>query len=264
MRAPAAKRRLGVVAVLSSLLGCLGSSRDDPERLMVLSASVFIDALPEAARGFEARYPGTTVSFGFAGSQVLRHQLEHGAVADVFLSGHLEHLQALEQSGLVRDRRVLAHNHLTVIVPLDNPAAMGSFADLGRARRLVIGEAGTPVGRYTKELLGRAAELYGDAFVEEVLRAVVSKESNVRLVRAKVELGDADAAIVYRTDALSSERVREVPIPRDLDVRADYHAGLVSGSSKELLARRWLDYLTLGPGRATLEKHGFQAPSASP
>jgi molybdate transport system substrate-binding protein len=87
---------------------------------------------------------------------------------------------------------------------------------------------------------------------------VVSEESNVRLVRAKVELGEADAAIVFRTDARASGRVRAVPFPPDFDVRSDYSIGIVAGSSELELARAWVEFV-LGPeGRAALTRRGFE------
>ena len=90
-----------------------------------------------------------------------------------------------------------------------------------------------------------------------VLARVVSEENNVRLVRAKVELGEADAAVVYRTDAVASGHVRQVSIPAELNVRADYPMGVVEGSARRDLAARWISHVTSPEGHAILSRHGF-------
>ena len=153
--------------------------------------------------------------------------------------------------------RTFAHNPLVVIVPPDNPARVHRLRDLPQAARIVMGSASVPVGRYGRVLLKRAAEAYGPAFVEDVGRHVVSEETNVRLVRAKVELGEADAAIVYRTDALATDRVTAVPVPDALEVRARYVLGRLDAASDPELAERFVAYVASADGRAILEQHGF-------
>ncbi|KPK16152.1 MAG: hypothetical protein AMJ62_06550, partial [Myxococcales bacterium SG8_38] len=90
-----------------------------------------------------------------------------------------------------------------------------------------------------------------------VLGHVVSEEGNVRLVRAKVELGEADAAVVYRTDVTPYSRVRIVPIPAVLNVRADYHIGMIERSAHPELAGRWIAYVQSEEGQGILAQHGF-------
>ncbi len=249
-------RALALLAA-AALGACDGPSGGDAESVTVFAASSLTDAFEELDRGFEADNPGVEVSPSFAGSQVLRVQIEQGAPADVFASADARHMDALLAAGLVEDRRVFAHNELVVIVPVDDPAGIEAFGDLRRARRLVIGDASVPVGRYTRRLLSRAAERLGFDFESDVLGHVVSEETNVRLVRAKVELGEADAAIVYRTDAVASDRVRIVEVPGDLNVRADYHIAVVSASPRRELARRWLAHVEGEAGRRALSEHGF-------
>ncbi len=238
-----------VVALL--LAGC-----GEPPELSIFAASSTAEALAELEGDFERAHPDVDVRASFAGSQVLRLQIEQGAPADLFVSADREHVEALARAGLVAEDAVLAHNELVIIVPPENPAGIESFSDLPRARRLVIGDASVPVGRYTRAVLRSA----GARFEADVLARVVSEESNVRLVRAKVELGEADAAIVYRTDAIASEGVRVVPIPAERNVRADYWVALVSASERKALAREWIALARGEQGARVLEEHGFTPP----
>ena len=250
---------LALTMPLASLISCacVNPSSRPEEKLTVFAASVMTEALQELASDFEQAHPGVDVAMAYAGSQVLRFQIEKGAPADIFISGHKRHVQVLKKEGVLIDERVFAHSPLTLIVPLDNPSAIQSFEDLPKASRLVIGEDNSPVGLYTKELLERAGGYHGPDFHERVLDRVVSKETSVRLVRTKIELGDSDAAIVYRVDTVSSERVLEIPIPKEILVHADYHVATIARSSRKTLAAAFINHLTSEPGQRVLEKHGF-------
>lgn len=211
-------------------------------------------------RAFEAAHPDVDVRLTFAGSQVLRLQIEQGADADVFASANPDHMRALVDEGMVEDNRLFARNELAIVLPPDNPAGIESFADLPRARRLVIGTENVPVGSYAREALRRASKRFGPTFESDVLSHVVSEESNVRLARAKVELGEADAALVYRTDAVQSDDVRVVSIPSDLNVTAEYAVGVVTASRLADTAHSWLAFVLSEQGRDILARHGFVAP----
>jgi len=234
--------------LLLALTGC-GDDGATDATLGVFAASSLTDAFSALEVAFEREHPDVDVAPSFAGSQILRIQIEQGAPADVYASADRAHMDALVAGGHVTGAEVFVHNALVVIVPPDNPAGIERFEDLPRAERLVLGDPNVPVGRYARELLSRTD------FEEEVLAHVVSEEANVRLVRAKVELGEADAAIVYRTDA--SDRVRVIEIPDAVNVRADYHVGLVTRSERRALAREWIELLRGDAGRRALTEHGF-------
>jgi len=248
------------VALGASLaIGCqTRASELEGGRLTVFAASSLTEAFRELGDAF-AEAPGTTTpTLVFAGSQVLRVQIEQGARADVFASANVEHMNALASAGHVAKSEVFAYNELVVIVPKDNPTSIHDFSDLSHARRLVIGAPAVPIGIYTRKLFDRAERTLGAALVSSIRSRVVSEESNVRLVRAKVELGEADAAIVYRTDA--SDTVQTIEIPSAISVRASYYIGLVGGPPHRDVARRWIAFVQSPRGRAILEKHGFVTP----
>lgn len=251
-------RRTAAACAAVLLAGCAAAA-PPREGLRVFAASSLTEAFREMAAAFEEASPGTDVMLVFAGSQVLRLQIEQGAQADIFASADPRHMESLARDGLVTRPRLLARNELVVIVPPENPAGIEAFADLAGASRVVIGTPNVPVGAYAREAL-RRAEAVGalPGFEEAVMGRVVSEESNVRLVRAKVELGEADAAIVYRTDAVTG-RVRTVQVPPRANVRARYLIGVVAGARNSAAAERWVAFASSPEGRGILSRHGFLA-----
>lgn len=219
-------------------------------RVPVFAASSLTEAFTALEVEFERRHPGDDIQLTFAGSQVLRLQIEQGAPAQVFASANPAHLSALTTAGLVPRSMRLAENPLTVIVPRDNPAGIRQFSDLSKARRLVIGNAQAPIGRYTRQVFARAAQRRTFARAPRP----VSEESNVRIVRAKVELGEADAAIVYRSDA-GLESLKTIAIPADVNVSAEYRIGAVSNASAGGI--RFVEFALSPAGQRILRDHGF-------
>lgn len=250
--------RLGLIVAACAFAawGCTPTEAPERRALVVFAAASLTDAFHELEAAFEARHPQIDVQLTFGGSQALRLQIEQGAPAGVFASADRAHIDALVAASHVQRAQPLTRNRLVVAVPRDNPAGIRTFADLPRAQRLVVGAETVPVGRYAGELLERAAAdpRFGPEFVRRVRGQVVSEASNVRLARAKVELGEADAAILYRSDVLSSERVVAVPVPAALDVPVAYGIGTVGDDAD---AEAWIAFALAPEGRAILTRHGF-------
>ncbi|MEN0060698.1 MAG: molybdate ABC transporter substrate-binding protein [Myxococcota bacterium] len=232
-------------------LGC--GTPDDRTPLVVFAASSLTEAFGAVEESFEAAHPHIDVQVVLAGSQVLRMQIEQGAAVDVFASANPHHV-----NGVVDTPHTFAHNELVVIVPSGNPAGVQRFEDLPNAHRIVLGTDTVPIGRYARTVLNRA----NPEFAAAVRQRVVSKEANVRLVRAKVALGEADAAFVYRTDALASS-VQTVPVPEDLNVRADYPIGVVTTAPHRAEARTFIDFVTSREGQDVLTQYGFLRPDVA-
>lgn len=249
---------LFVFVLVLSALGFACDADDDRQVLLVYAASSLKDAFEELEEAFERENPGVDIRLNFAGSQVLRLQIEQGAPADVYASANEDHMAALQRAGFMGDASIFASNSLALIVPQENPAGIARFEELSDAQRLVVGTGNVPVGEYTEALLKDAEKTLGAAFREAVTSSVVSRESNVRLVRGKVELGEADAAIVYRTDAVSSDAVGMIDIPSELNQVAHYPMAVASGSKNESLARSWVHFVQSPAGQRILTRHGFQ------
>lgn len=242
------------------VLCALGGCQREPDRQIVevFAAASLTDAFTALEAAFEAEHPRFDVRLTFAGSQVLRLQIERGAPADVFASANAAHVEALVKGGVARPGSAFATNGLVIITPAANPAGITTLRDLPRARRLVIGTPSVPVGDYTRRTLRRADAALGAGFAARVMARVVSEESNTRLVRAKVELGDADAAVVYATDARDSTRLHVVPIPTQLAPGVEYRAAPMVGAGPG--AEVWMNFVVSPTGRALLVEHGFRAP----
>jgi molybdate transport system substrate-binding protein len=227
-------------------------------QLVVFAASSLRDAFEELGRRFEAARSGAKVVFNFAGSQELRTQLEHGAAADVIASADEPQLRVLVASGLAGEARIFARNEPVIVVPRGNPARIGSLRDLPRAERIVLGVPAVPIGAYAGRILESAARLYGAGFRRSVEARVVSRELNVRQVLAKVRLGEADAAIVYRTDVLAAgQSVAAISIPQEVNVIAEYPIAVLRGSRDPGLAGAFVEFVVSPAGRAVLTRFGF-------
>ena len=226
--------------------------------LTVFAAASLRDAFGALGATFEREHPGVKTQFNFAGSQELRTQIAQGAPADVFASADTRHMDAARQAALVDAPRLFATNAPVVVVPGDNPGKVRSVEDLARVKRLVIGAPEVPIGKYTLEILEKARTRYGADFPSRVQSRVVSRELNVRQVLTKVALGEADAAIVYRTDAQSAgDRVRIIEIPAELNVMAEYPIATVIRTRNSDLARAWVALVTGPAGQAALRDAGF-------
>lgn len=231
-----------------------------PVRLTVFAAASLRESFEALARSFEAGHPGTRVALSFGGSQELRTQVEQGARADVFASADAAHLEALGRAGhLAEEGRVFAHNTPVLVVSAAAVPPIASLAELPRARRIVLGAAEVPIGRYTARLLDNAAARLGADFRARVEARVVSRELNVRQVLAKVALGEADAGVVYRTDARTAapDAVRVVELPADVNVVADYPLAPLKASAHPALARAFVAHVLSPEGQAALARAGF-------
>ena len=215
------------------------------------------EVLSEAKKDFETEHPKTSIAFNFSGSQVLRLQIEQGAPADIFISANSEHMQALKEAGHVQQERLLAHNELVIITPANNQSQVSQLTDLSKAHRIVIGTSQSPIGKYTRQVLHQATKEWGDNFENAVFKKVVSQETNVRLIRAKIALGEADAALVYRTDTVNSSKIRSIAIPTDLNIKAAYMMAMTTSTSQESLSHAFLNYFKTPKGLALLTRHGF-------
>ena len=235
---------------------------EDGGGLTVFAAASLTDAFGEIKTDLEAAHPGLAITYNFAGSQALVTQLGEGAEADVFASANNTQMKAAQEKGLISgDSVTFVKNQLVIVTPPDNPAGIDSPDDLGASGlRLVLAQADVPVGRYAREAvcaMGRDTTTFGTDFVSRVAANVVSEEEDVRDVLTKVELGEADAGIVYVSDAfIGGDQVQRVEIPADFNILATYPISTVSGGD-EALGDAFIAYVLGEEGQATLADYGF-------
>jgi molybdate transport system substrate-binding protein len=258
---------LALVVTLGQGQGVVeGSAQaEPPTALTVFAASSLKDGFAKIGSRFEQDHPGVKVSFSFAGTQELRVQVEHGAEADVFAAADTKHTAALEKAGLLGASTLFAQNRLVVIVPRGNPAGLRSFSDLPRSQRLVVGAIEVPIGSYSAAVIARASAALGEKFRADVDAHIVSRELNVKQIVAKVLLGEADAGIVYETDArVVAGKVETVEIPAVWNVTADYPAAVVRQSRRTALAKTFVDFLVGATAQKELQALGFLPPATAP
>ena len=247
-----------IAACLGAFAACSSAKASGQNEVTVFAAASLTDAFTVIAEEFHAANPSRTVKLSFAGSQSLRTQISHGAPAHVFASANENHIESLRSSGLAGEPAVFAHNELVIAVPAGNPAGIHSLEDLPKAKRLVLAGDAVPAGAYAAQVLQNADSHYGAGFAKRVAARVVSREMHVRQTLQKVVLGEADACIVYATDAAAAgDAVETIVIPTELNVRAAYPIVTVGAGADSEAARAFVAFVQSDVGQAALAKHGF-------
>jgi molybdate transport system substrate-binding protein len=234
----------------------------EPRDLTVFAAASLTDAFTGIANNFENAHPGVTVALNFAGSQTLSTQLIQGAVADVFASAnHTEMDKVVAANLILQDApKDFVTNKLLVILPANNPVNVQTLQDLARpGLKLVLADATVPAGKYARQILDKMSQepTYGSDFTARVLANVVSNETDVKQVVVKVQLGEADAGIVYISDAVAAPELKTIEIPTVLNVVARYPLASLIGAPQPDLAAEFIAYVLSSDGQAILQKWGF-------
>jgi molybdate transport system substrate-binding protein len=215
------------------------------------SAQITVYAAASLTNVFPRIDGGQRYSFG--GSNTLAAQIQQGAPADVFASANMPLPQQLFEKNLCSKPVVFTRNTLVIVVPRSNPAKLRSIYDLRRRGvKLVIAGPGVPVGSYTLQVLKNMG------LSAAVLPNVVSRETDVREVLAKVALGEADAGFVYATDAkVDAARLRVLKVPAWAQPKVQYGICVVTGSSHKSDAQAFVNKVLSKAGQARLRAAGF-------
>jgi molybdate transport system substrate-binding protein len=194
--------------------------------------------------------------YSFAGSDQLALQLQQGAPADVYAAASPKYPELLYHQGLLRKPRVFATNRLVVLVPEANPAGIHSVYDLRRSGvKVVIGDKSVPIGSYTRQILDALG------ITNDVLANVVSQETDVKGIVAKVALGEADAGFVYFTDSRSvAKRTKTIGLPAWAQPPIRYEIAVVRSTKRAAAARAFVARVLSKRGRLALRRAGFGLP----
>lgn len=218
--------------------------------LTVLAAASLTDVFKTAGAAYEKAHPGTKVTFSFAGSQELAAQVRQGAPADVLVTADTKTMDGLASD--TGSPKVIAKNRLVIATEDGNPKKVDDLKDLADPDlKVVLAAPEVPVGRYGQKIL--------DAQKIEV--KPVSQEPNVRAVLSKVELGEADAGLVYKTDAATvPDKVDAIEIPDAQNAIADYPAATLKTSEHGEAATAFVTWLAGPEAQKILQDAGFQKP----
>ena len=245
---------IGVLVLLRVLPGCTQGGQKQTE-LNVFAAISLTDALGEIGTAFTAE-SGIKIFYNFAASTTLQRQLEKGATADIFISASPHQVIALGTSGLLEanSRHDLLTNRLVLVSDGTGEISVETLANLAAPEisRIAIGHPNiVPAGTYAKEALIH----FG---LWETLRPKLVFGTDVRATLAYVTAGNADVAIVYKTDTTLTRHIKVLyQLPPEAYTRIIYPAVVMKDSPQKQLARRFMTYLRSMESSEIFENHGF-------
>jgi molybdate transport system substrate-binding protein len=233
-------------------------SAQSNNNLLISAAASLKEALEEIKPLYQQSKPNVNINYNFGSSGALQQQIEQGAPADIFISAAKKQVDALEQKGLLvpGTRNIIAKNRLVLVVP-KNVVGITSFYSLkdAKVKKVAIGEPrSVPAGQYAQQVLEKLK-------IWSEIKSKLVFANNVRQVLASVESGNADAGLVYITDAKISDKVKVV-------VTADekYHSpiiyplAVVKRSKNVDAAKEFSQFLSSNQAKTVFKKYGFILP----
>lgn len=243
-----------VAALLAS--GCSnGSESPGDDEITVSAAASLTEAFGELTNEFIAANPGVVVRTNFGSSAQLAEQVISGAPVDVVAFADNRTMDRLDQAGLIGPARTFAHNSMVIVTKPKNPKAIRSPSDLAAPGVGVVAlcRAEVPCGTYAGQILESAGV--------NLEASRITRGQDVKDTLGAVTNGDADAAIVYRTDAIAAgDQVTTVALDDADDVSASYPIAVVERAADSKAARAFVDFVLSDRGREVLAKYGFDEP----
>ncbi|MEV0702455.1 molybdate ABC transporter substrate-binding protein [Saccharopolyspora sp. NPDC050389] len=246
------KMIVGALVALVLLAGCgqAGPQAQQQRTLTVLAAASLTESFDELGTRFTEQHPDVRVQFDYQGSSTLAEQIKQGRPADVFASADTKNMDKVRD--LVGTPEILATNQLTIVVPPGNPAGIASLADLtAPGRTVVVCAPQVPCGSATQKV----------AQASGVQLKPASEENDVKSVLQKVVAGEADAGLVYVTDAKAAEaQVQAVDFPESKQAINTYPIATITTAPQAQLAAEFMAFVRGPVGRDVLGRQGFGAP----
>jgi molybdate transport system substrate-binding protein len=223
--------------------------------LTISAAASLQDALNDIKANFEKKYPNVVVNYNFGGSGALQQQISQGAPVDLFFSAAEDKYRKLVQDGLIEKKQGtnLLGNDLVLVVPKDTNKKIKTFEDLTKAGKIALGTPeSVPAGEYAKETLGKLN-------IWQAIEGKVVYAKDVRQVLTYVETDSVDAGIVYKTDAMTSTKIKMVATAADhTHAPIIYPVGVIKNSPHPKEAVQFYDYLQEQNSMKIFEKYGFK------
>ena len=222
--------------------------------LTISAASSLTDVFTELAKQFRKDNKGVKVRLNFGSSSTLLTQIQSGAPSDIMASADLTNLEKLVASGnVVVTPKVFARNTMAIAVKPGNPKSVRSVADLTSLSFIALCGKTVPCGVYASSVLTRAGVV--------IAESKVTRGIDVKATLSAVANGDADAAIVYKTDVLAAKKtVVGIDIPSAQNVKAMYGIAPIRGSKNPANAKAFIDFVLSEQGWQILKSFGFERP----
>lgn len=226
----------------------------NPVEVLVAAAASLQNAMEDLQNLYQAAHPNVTLTFTFGSSGTLQQQIEQGAPVDVFMSAALKQMQALEDGGLILadTKKELLENEIVLILPKNSNLEIASFEDILKAPVIALGEpSSVPVGQYSEEVFTYLGIL------DEVMEKVTYGK-DVTEVLTWVATGNADAGVVYATDAKSNDSVKVVAgAPAGSTSKVLYPVAVIKDTKVAEEAKAFVEYLASEEAIGIFEKYGF-------
>jgi molybdate transport system substrate-binding protein len=223
------------------------------QTVVVFAAASLTETFTALGKAFQSAHPGVTVKFNFGGSSALAQQIAQGAPADVFAAASPATMKTVTDAHLVAGRpTTFVRNRLEIAVPPDNPGKVTALKDLAGAKlKVVLCAPQVPCGAAAQKALSAAGLTVNP----------VSQEQDVRAALTKVELEEADAALVYRTDVKAAAgKVTGIDFPEAAKAINDYPIATLAKAPQPTLAGQFVQLVLSGQGKTTLGQAGFESP----
>jgi molybdate transport system substrate-binding protein len=263
---------LAVLAVITAIPGCNGpgsseqettpTNRGEPKaqaELNVSAAMSLKDALQKLASDFEEQNKAKII-LNFASSSDLQAQIEQGAPVDIFISAGKKQMDTLEKKGLIKasSRLNLLGNELVIIIPATSKQPIHTIKDLAPAKSKDIGKIAigmpetVPAGKYAKETLEKAG-------IWDVVRPSLVMAKDVRQIIGYVEMGNAGAGFVYKSDMKAPGKARvAVAVPNNYHSPIVYPIAIIKDAKQPELAAKFIEYLKSAKSSAAFKEFGFK------
>lgn len=228
--------------------------------LKVFAPASMTDAVKELAAAYEAANPGVKLAIEIGHSPTQRLQLTQGATGDIFMTASQKDMDdaIADKSVAAGTAKVFATNQLVVVLPPQNPAKIEKLEDLANSGvRLLVAVVDTPIGKVTQTSLDKMDKKFGSGFKDKVTANIASNEAGVKPIVSKLQLSEADAGIVFVTDAVAAPALKTVSIPPELNVINQLNVAPLAAALNPEHAAAFTAFVTSADGQAILKKWGF-------
>jgi len=237
------------------LYGCAHSE----QHLTISAAASLQGPLEEVVEAFEAEHPSVRININYGGSGALKHQVEEGAPVDLFFSAGMSQMEALVESGYIKEWTTVVENRLVLVVPDQLGQDIKQVEDLSKSivQKIAIGQPETvPAGQYAKEVLDHL-HLW-DTVQEKIVYG-----KDVRHVYTYVTTNNVEAGFVYKTDVQSKDLVQVIPIPSEFHSPIVYPIGIVANTKQRDEANRFIEFIQEEQAKFIFEKYDFSERNSS-